>query len=737
MAKKIIYNSEEYQGELQNQLDTVLGARLKSFKATSVDNVVFKEDLESGKDSTSGPFIVDADSDITTTFGDLNLTSEQKTKIATNILTQYKDKESITTDTGEGDLDSDSSNSSGYSKVMNAIEGIGSAIVDGSNAVISWASSELGDFINVLDTYGDSGNSIGGTISSILKIVKDNMQDYQDGVSETSFGSHQEETWQGSTKSFLNYFKAANAKVSADSRKVNFLSSTPLDSGASREALYGSMMLGCPFLFNKTADPGNRTIINTFVKDGRFLSLTPGMPKYNGTSYTAATANSYLNQTTTPEAMLKYLQKNGLDQDFTNKDKRYYTFETKYEEYFAYLETMLNAIWVKLGLAKNGETFNLFTFFDLKASDSNGGINAENYKSLLAQYNSSIGFFVNIASAVSESVDSSQTSFGSELESEANQMSDNYQKINYITGMGTGSGAKNLSRKIGIASTSISGVLQKLKDVFGNTRNAYEAMTNAHGTIAKGAAIAKLLITPALDISNFNNTEDLGAVMQSFATSNGMKVKYPELWSDTTYSKNVNFNFSFVSPYGDPLSIFKYVYVPFLSLLCFALPRQAAENGYVSPFFVRADVPGLFTSDLALITSMSWTKGGGNALWTKDGLPRAIDVSITISDLYQYLSMTKRVSCLSANPSYAVFLDSLTGMMALNDSTSSDNELNEYFKEMIDRVNGKGTGPSLWNKFNKTKSAEAKRISDATRNNKVGFSIRDYSIPWMHNSSLY
>ena len=81
--------------------------------------------------------------------------------------------------------------------------------------------------------------------------------------------------------------------------------------------------------------------------------------------------------------------------------------------------------------------------------------------------------------------------------------------------------------------------------------------------------------------------------------SNGMKVMYPELWNNSDYSKSMTFDFNFVSPYGDPESIFRYVYVPFLALMCLAMPRQADDNGYVSPFFVRADLPGVISSDLA------------------------------------------------------------------------------------------------------------------------------------------
>jgi len=160
-------------------------------------------------------------------------------------------------------------------------------------------------------------------------------------------------------------------RVAAESRRINILNSTPLDSGDLRTSIYGSMMLGAPFLFNEYSDPTNRALINTLVKDGRFVSFTPGLPKFNGTSYTGS---GILDQTNTPNAMLEYLTRNGLDKTFSDKDKRYYTFNTDYDDYFAYLETMLNVVWIKLGLAKNGETFNLFSFFDIKNENINGGI---------------------------------------------------------------------------------------------------------------------------------------------------------------------------------------------------------------------------------------------------------------------------------------------------------------------------------------------------------------------------
>jgi len=218
---------------------------------------------------------------------------------------------------------------------------------------------------------------------------------------------------------------------------------------------------------------------------------------------------------------------------------------------------------------------------------------------LKSQYKSSIGFFVNASSAVSESMSSQQTSFGGELASRSNSASDTYQKLNYITGMGTSGSFNKNRRTIGIAMTQINQASSYIQENFTKTTSALNSNSTGIGKLIK--VVAGI----ALDTARISATEDFSSLIQSFAVTNGMKTIYPELWSDSSYSKNINFNITFTSPYGDPLSIFKYVYVPFCALLCFALPRQASENGYLSPFFVRADVPGIISSDLGIITDLT------------------------------------------------------------------------------------------------------------------------------------
>lgn len=627
------------------------------------------------------------------------------------------------------------------SNIVSIIDTISNAIDTGLDTADEW----LGDLDSTIDeTLSNTvvkgflskitGNS---KLTQLLKSTATNivtsLMTYKDGISETSFGAKMEDSWQGiSTEnqnnrgeivmSFLNYFKTGQG-----SRQIKILKSTPLDSGKERSAVYGSMILGTPFLFNDSSDPDNRAMINTFVKDARYLSLTPGMPKYYGSSQMAKNQDNILSQTTHPDEMLSYLLKNGIDSDFVNKDKRYYTFKADYVNYFSYLETMLNAVWVKLGLGtENDSSFNLFTFF--KINENGSTISPEKYADLKEQYKSSIGFFCDPSGAISEDVSSSQTGFGSELKGVSDAYSDTFQKINYITGMGTGSGTQNMMRKVALGANQLSNLNGAIADVFEKTNTLWSSSKKWYAKL-----IGSLYTIPA-DLIGMGTEKDMGAIAQSFATTNGMKTMYPELWSDSSYSKNINLNFSFVSPYGDPLSIFKYVYVPFCAMLCFTLPRQAADNAYVSPFFVRADIPGILSCDLGLISSMTWTKGGANNLWTKDGLPRAIDVSITISDLYPYLAMTKRLSYLSANPSYTVFLDNMAGMCALNDGTTDD-YMNEYFQNLINRISGDRDSGKLWNSFNSAKR-QANTNFGAKANSSISSNSSKFSVPWMHNSSL-
>jgi hypothetical protein len=577
--------------------------------------------------------------------------------------------------------------------VAGPLGAIGGAIFGGS---------AIFDFISNFVSSKEVKNSL-KAIQSVLDFVAPN---FEDGVTETRFGNTMENSW--------NIF-LSEALSEGSSLGVNFVYTTPLDPSFNQNYnLYGNMMLGAPLGYTRITDPNNRTMINTFVKDSVFLSLTPGMPKYNGGAFqqevlnvfSTGQASSYLNQTQTAEEMRDYLFRNGLDEYFANKDTRYYTFESDYPEYFAYLETMLNTLWVKMGLGTNQDnTFNLFSFFE---GSSDGSL------TLSQRYNSSIGFFVNPVGDLSEAINSQTLS--TDIGDDSNAAATRFQRLNYITGMGTAGAGRNAIRQIGVASIQA-----------GTLGNVIRSNLDFSGSnfIQKGINLARSVV-------DFTTQQDLSAVVQQFTVTNGMRVMYPMLWENSSYNKNINFTFNFTSPYGDPLSIFQYVYVPFFSLLSFAMPRQAAENGLVSPFFVRADIPGWMTSDLALVTDVTWTRGGPDGtLWTKDKLPRSISGSFTITDLYPYLAAVKRISFLSANPSFTVFLDNLAGLRSLYNPNVNTDPFLEYWENMINRVNGsRKENNTLFNRFN-----DDKKVANAffTRTNRESLtkSINKKSMPWL------
>jgi hypothetical protein len=144
----------------------------------------------------------------------------------------------------------------------------------------------------------------------------------------------------------------------------------------------------------------------------------------------------------------------------------------------------------------------------------------------------------------------------------------------------------------------------------------------------------------------------------------GFNVLFPEIWRDSHYSPTYNLEFKFSSPYGDPYSIFRNVYVPFLSLLCMSLPRQESLSGYGAPFILKVDVPGYFSSDMCVVSDIRWSKGGGGqeTNWSANGLPTAIDVTVSIKDLYPIMMMAGNVEYLTTNVGMATFLQNMAGV---------------------------------------------------------------------------
>ena len=158
------------------------------------------------------------------------------------------------------------------------------------------------------------------------------------------------------------------------------------------------------------------------------------------------------------------------------------------------------------------------------------------------------------------------------------------------------------------------------------------------------------------------NIPFFGGIIGNFIESlQGNQLYYPDLWSNSLFDRTYNLEFRFHSPYGDPESIFRHVYLPFLSLLVLSLPLQNGIFSYKQPFMVRVNSPGRFETEAGVIQSMNIVRGEEQT-WTADGLPREITVSINVRDLYPNMMASRYVNRLKFNRGLLSYLDAMAGV---------------------------------------------------------------------------
>ncbi len=142
----------------------------------------------------------------------------------------------------------------------------------------------------------------------------------------------------------------------------------------------------------------------------------------------------------------------------------------------------------------------------------------------------------------------------------------------------------------------------------------------------------------------------------------GLNPMFPEVWKDSSFDRSYTLNFKFHTPYGNPAAVYQDVLLPFTRLLSLVMPVQTQPGVYSEPFVFQVDCPGYFACDLGICTNFSFTRGGNDNLWTVDGLPRQIDVNMSIRDLYPVLTASKNNESLFFNFGMSTFLDNLAGI---------------------------------------------------------------------------
>jgi hypothetical protein len=120
----------------------------------------------------------------------------------------------------------------------------------------------------------------------------------------------------------------------------------------------------------------------------------------------------------------------------------------------------------------------------------------------------------------------------------------------------------------------------------------------------------------------------------------GGRLIFPEIWTDSNFGRSYSCKMKLVALYGNPLCVFLQILVPFAHIFCLTMPKESAGGqGYSTPFLVRGWFKGVFNIDMGIITDFTFSRGGESE-WTVDGLPTVAEISFSIKDMYDGMSMS-------------------------------------------------------------------------------------------------
>lgn len=377
---------------------------------------------------------------------------------------------------------------------------------------------------------------------------------------------------------------------------------------------------GMPYQFMNSVDARpdssykfGRKYTEKIITKMPLLLLTPGKPKF----MKEFKDDSKLN-------ILNYAKRKGIDatmESLLGKDEqgKLYSFETCYKDYYSFVNPMCQRMARYLGihekrLDSNSKQFGSYEWEDYTNSAFRNFISSKE----------NIAFYIDSDTQISESF-SNSTGESMLTQGFADNISNMARELQFLLGASAGIEFDKLS------DDSTFQDFDKWADKFSS-------------------------FLPKRLVSNLK---------QGFKSiTSGGKMIFPEIWNDSTFSRSYRISMKLRTPDADVLSWYMNIGVPMIHLICLVAPHQLGANGFQSPFLVRGWYKGFFNCDMGIITDMDISKGD-KGKWTLDGLPTEVDISFTIKDLYQILTITsdKKISDLLAN---TALLDYIANMCGIN-----------------------------------------------------------------------
>lgn len=115
----------------------------------------------------------------------------------------------------------------------------------------------------------------------------------------------------------------------------------------------------------------------------------------------------------------------------------------------------------------------------------------------------------------------------------------------------------------------------------------------------------------------------------------------PKHWQSSTANlPRGSYKMQLISPYGNPVSQMMNIWIPFYMIIAGALPRATGKASYTSPFYCQIYDRGRLQSKLAMIESVSITRGTSNLQFDPStGRALAIDLTFDVVDLSTIMHM--------------------------------------------------------------------------------------------------
>ena len=117
-------------------------------------------------------------------------------------------------------------------------------------------------------------------------------------------------------------------------------------------------------------------------------------------------------------------------------------------------------------------------------------------------------------------------------------------------------------------------------------------------------------------------------------------VDIPKVWDSSSAEFNkITLSIPLRSPYGDPLSRLQNLIFPMCCLFAMAVPLSTGKQSHTSPFLIEYFAQGRAHSRLALVDSLTMTRGVGDIGWNNQGGFLGVDVQLGLLDLSNAINM--------------------------------------------------------------------------------------------------